>query len=1091
LVRELIESALVPAMEARSDAAKTKEEKERALLSLTICDPAAGSGHFLLAAARRVGRELAIIRSSEAEPAPEKYRAALRDVIRHCLYAVDKNPLAVDLCKVALWVEGHAPGLPLSFLDHHIRCGDSLVGVFDLDVLKAGIPDAAFKQLTGDDREVCAELRKRNKRERDAPLGAFWAETDLAAMGGRFAELAEMPDGTPHEVRRKAEAYRALTDSDPTAIKLHRACDAWTAAFFASRAAGQERTAPTTADAWNELNGQPNPHRAAIINELSERFHFFHWRLEFPEVFARGGFDAILGNPPWNVSEFRSDAFSEADSDEVTSAYEASPDADLASGRAAAARTNQFFNLSGRYPLSRGGKTNLYSIFIELCDAARSNIGAVGLVTPLGFATDETTAKLFGSIVDLNRLHSIKGFENEEKIFPGVHHQTKFCLLTSARPPKDGALFIMFARRLEHLRQKIRIYRLSSSSIQKFNPDTHSIPLFRTDDDRVIVERIYQKWPVIGQWPEPTAPRFKRGFYNTTTDKKKLTKFTLPRFEAESSDAGMPLYEGKMVGAFDHRFGTYEGQTKAQARQGVLPHVTDEMHQSTEFRVTPRYTVSMQALTEKYIQLSWPRQWVIGWRDVTNSTSERTCVAAALPHLVFDDGISLFLLDGPAKLSAYVLALLNTLIFDYLVRQKYAGSHLKAYMVAQVPAPPPVDVEKLGMKFIIERVLELSVTTAELAGFASDLGYGGALFTWNPDRRAVIRAELDAYFAYLYGMTKADLEYILDPKQVMGPEYPGESFRVLKENELANFEEYRTRRLVLEAWDRFAKDDTFDPARLQDPTHFDVVRRALVETRGRVGALERERDELAALLKRSDAAPLPTLFVEGESDVAILTAAWQAYYPTEQLPVTILAAGGTRQMESLAGRGAALRLLLGDRLVFALADNDREGRALVEDGRTRRGGTWRQQTNGIHWCLLAPTAEFEQAMKRFTIDATYWPFTIENAFPATLRRRAMAEGGYGVDEATVQPAFLEDAATSNKALRAAHQLDRAGDDAVLYFRPPAPETKLTFAQWIAAAARRDRTTFAAFALILEGLRSVLSGEAEDMKATKAGRGDQR
>jgi hypothetical protein len=182
LVRELIESALVPVMEARRDAAKTKDEKERALLSLTICDPAAGSGHFLLAAARRVGRELAIVRSGEAEPAPETYRAAVRDVIRHCLYAVDKNPLAVDLCKVALWIEGHAPGLPLSFLDHRVRCGDSLVGVFDLDALKAGIPDAAFKPLTGDDKAVCAELRKRNKRERDASLGAFWAEADLVTL---------------------------------------------------------------------------------------------------------------------------------------------------------------------------------------------------------------------------------------------------------------------------------------------------------------------------------------------------------------------------------------------------------------------------------------------------------------------------------------------------------------------------------------------------------------------------------------------------------------------------------------------------------------------------------------------------------------------------------------------------------------------------------------------------------------------------------------------------------------------------------------------------------------------------------------------
>jgi hypothetical protein len=304
LVSELIESALVPVMQDRLATAPTKEEKERALLSLTICDPAAGSGHFLLAAARRVGRELAIVRSGEAEPAPETYRAALRDVIRHCLYAVDKNPLAVDLCKVALWIEGHAPGLPLSFLDHRVRCGDSLVGLFDLDVLRAGVPDAALKQLTGDDKAVCAELRKRNKRERDAPLGAFWAETDLAALARRFAELADMPDGTPDEVSHKTEAYRTLTENDPTSIKLRHACDAWTAAFFAPRSSGQARSALTSADVWNALAGRPDAQRAAMIDELSARFHFLHWRLEFPEVFDRGGFDVMLGNPPWEVSQF-------------------------------------------------------------------------------------------------------------------------------------------------------------------------------------------------------------------------------------------------------------------------------------------------------------------------------------------------------------------------------------------------------------------------------------------------------------------------------------------------------------------------------------------------------------------------------------------------------------------------------------------------------------------------------------------------------------------------------------------------------------------------------------------------------------------
>jgi hypothetical protein len=308
LVLELIESALVPVIQDRLATVSTHEAKEQALLSLTICDPAAGSGHFLLAAARRVGRELAIVRSGEAEPAPEIYRAALRDVIRNCIYAVDKNPLAVDLCKVALWIEGHAPGLPLSFLDHRIRCGDSLVGVFDLDALKTGIPDLALKQLTGDDKTVCAELRKRNKREREAPLESYWAKSELIELADHFGELAAMPDGAPDDVRRKNEAYRGLIAGNPLA-RLRRACDVWTAAFYAPRVAGQARSAPTTSDVWTALAGRSDPQRAALVEELSHRLHFFHWRLEFPEVFDRGGFDVMLGNPPWEVVQFNEREF--------------------------------------------------------------------------------------------------------------------------------------------------------------------------------------------------------------------------------------------------------------------------------------------------------------------------------------------------------------------------------------------------------------------------------------------------------------------------------------------------------------------------------------------------------------------------------------------------------------------------------------------------------------------------------------------------------------------------------------------------------------------------------------------------------------
>jgi len=194
-------------------------------------------------------------------------------------------------------------------------------------------------------------------------------------------------------------------------------------------------------------------------------------------------------------------------------------------------------------------------------------------------------------------------------------------------------------------------------------------------------------------------------------------------------------------------------------------------------------------------------------------------------------------------------------------------------------------------------------------------------------------------------------------------------------------------------------------------------------------------------------------------------------------------------MGSLAGRGAALRQLLGDRLVFALADNDREGRDLVEEQRTRRGGIWRQQTNGIHWCLLAPTEEFVREMKLFNIPENFWPFTIENAFPAALRRQAMAEGAYAVEEAVIQASFHGDTGIVNRALAAAHQLDRVGDDAIFYFRPPTPETKLAFAEWTADPERRDRRTFAAFAPILDSLTTILAegkGETSVVKVGAAG-----
>ena len=572
LVRELIETALVPVMEERRAAAKTREERERTLLSLTICDPAAGSGHFLLAAARRVGRELAILRSEEAEPAPETYRAALRDVIRHCLYAVDKNPLAVDLCKVALWIEGHAPGLPLSFLDHRIRCGDSLVGVFDLDVLKDGLPDAAFKPLTGDDRAACTELRKRNKHEREAPLGAFWAEADLVSLAQRFAELAEMPDSTSDEVRHKAGVYRALTESNPTCVKLRHACDAWTAAFFASRTAGQTRTRPTTADVWNALASRPDPQRAAVIDALSYHFRFFHWRLEFPEVFDRGGFDVMLGNPPWEVIEFDEPDYLtvnaphiaglEAEDRRVAIVGIRSADPTWYMAYAAAVHnielTINFLRCAKRFDKTTSGKLNSYALFAELSTEMIAPIGRAGLILQSGIATDATNSVFFNNLLTQRKLFSLFDMVNTEGIFPGIHRtHPHFCLATICGNALDSAAIVSFHNtNTQHLRDARRVFELYGSDLSLFNPNTQMCPIFRSTADANLTRKIYQASPVLVK--EAGADLYNywsfvavQNFFSHTTDGKlflaedRVARIATMRqgnlWHAEDGSAWLPL----------------------------------------------------------------------------------------------------------------------------------------------------------------------------------------------------------------------------------------------------------------------------------------------------------------------------------------------------------------------------------------------------------------------------------------------------------------------------------------------------------------------------------------------------------------------
>jgi len=399
LIRCLLDSALEPVI-----ASKLKEpDPEKALLDLKVVDPACGSGHFLIAAAHRIGKHLAIVRTGEIEPPPDERRKALRDVVSHCIYGVDVNPLAVELCKVALWIETLDPGRPLGFLDHRIKCGNSLIGATP-ELLEKGIPDDAFKPVEGDDKKVAAAIRKKNRGERrgqhDLFAGVSAAPDWQEAVQG-FQAWGAMPENAIHEVRDKAAEYGALQDK-PAYQHERQVADLWTAAFFWPLTEKTVANVPTEDlfRRFQESNFELKAEMRDNLEGLVEKHHFFHWHLEFPEVFSegspllkrgvrgdfdkgaeRGGFDCVLGNPPWERIKLQEKEFFAQKDPEIAGAPNAATRKRLISklpetnpalweafldAKRSSESESHFMRASGRYPLNAVGDINTYQIFAGL-----------------------------------------------------------------------------------------------------------------------------------------------------------------------------------------------------------------------------------------------------------------------------------------------------------------------------------------------------------------------------------------------------------------------------------------------------------------------------------------------------------------------------------------------------------------------------------------------------------------------------------------------------------------------------------------------------------------------------------------------------
>ena len=493
LVQCLLDSALDPVVE-EAIKGKAGAEAEKAVLALKVCDPAVGSGHFLVGAAHRLARHLARVRAlaqGESEPSPLLYQHALRDVIGRCLYGVDINPMAAELCRVSLWLEALEPGKPLSFLDHHIRVGNSLLGTTP-ELLAKGIPDEAFNPIEGDDKSFASALKKLNKVERNQMSLPLAAEDEIpyGDLADRVTYLDSLDDNSIGGVHEKEESYERLNASqDYQDAKL--LADAWCAAFFWRKK--KDVPQAVTEDILRRLRKAPTSVPAqtfAEIHRLSRQYRFFHWYLAFPEVFGKSGFDCVLGNPPWEVLEDEEKKFfaesrvdiAEAETAERKELIERLRHEDLPlhnqwlAFRDERSRFKHFHRASGCFPLSSYKKLNLYASMLENGLHGLCSKGYLGMVLQSGLATDESRRFLFQDLFDSRRLRSFLDFENTEGLFPGVHPQQKFSLVTVYRRSSDQpARFSFYNTRIEHLREEDRSFFMTAEDMKRVSPNTGAV----------------------------------------------------------------------------------------------------------------------------------------------------------------------------------------------------------------------------------------------------------------------------------------------------------------------------------------------------------------------------------------------------------------------------------------------------------------------------------------------------------------------------------------------------------------------------------------------------------------------------------------
>ena len=523
------------------------------------------------------------------------------------------------------------------------------------------------------------------------------------------------------------------------------------------------------------------------------------WESAFSKVFGREhpGFDCVIGNPPWERMKLQEREFFAHSAPEIAQSVSASERRKLigkleaanpelfrlyTDAQSAAERTSLHIRQSGAFPLTAKGDINTYMIFAELARKIVAPTGRVGLLVPSGIATDHTTREFFGTLMETKALAGLYDFENKLKIFPDVDGRFKFTALLfgGSEMKYPAADFVFFAHKMEDLQEKKRHIALSGEDMALLNPNTKTCPIFRTRRDAEVTKAIYKRIPILidkgrVEGGNPWGIRFLRMFDQTNDAELFQSPEQLLELKAKlksnrwatKETTYLPLYEAKMIQSYDHRAASVVIEAGNWVRQGQTEDTTLVAHQNPEYVVQPRWWVEETAVLD--VMKDKRTQGSIGFKDITSPTNQRTMIASAMPWAAATNHYIMTLTSAAPRLEMCLLGNLNSFVLDYVTRQKIGGITLNFFIVEQLPVLPPERyAEKCPWskrqtleKWISDRVLKLTCTANDMIPLAEAAGFDPPVHRWNEAERATLRAELDAAYFLLYGIDRADAEYIL------------------------------------------------------------------------------------------------------------------------------------------------------------------------------------------------------------------------------------------------------------------------------------------------------------------------------------------